>query len=247
MRIYSSRIKTLADISFDERPAGPSLRVVSTFSVGYDHVTVKALQQAHVRLGYTPDVLNNAGKFVSSHILANSLLTLLATVVADLTVMLTLMTMRRIKQGMDVVSTGSWPQTHWSPLLLTGPSLTRPNLTIGFLGFGRISHAVLDRLLAFTLPKNHDAPPVVIYNTSKERDDQAEIDREYSHRFGVRVARAEKDDLASQSDILIVLCTLNDQTRGLVGTEFLSKMRPSSVLINAARVSGQVILPYPST
>lgn len=42
--------------------AGPNLRIVSTMSVGYDHVETAALKKRNIRLGYTPDVLTNAGE-----------------------------------------------------------------------------------------------------------------------------------------------------------------------------------------
>lgn len=41
--------------------AGPSLKVVSTFSVGYDHFDLPAVRARDIRIGYTPNVLNDAG------------------------------------------------------------------------------------------------------------------------------------------------------------------------------------------
>lgn len=40
--------------------SGPSLKVVSTFSVGYDHVDLKELKSRGIKLGYTPNVLTEA-------------------------------------------------------------------------------------------------------------------------------------------------------------------------------------------
>lgn len=39
---------------------GPSLKVVGTMSVGYDHVDLTAMKKYGVRLGNTPDVLTEA-------------------------------------------------------------------------------------------------------------------------------------------------------------------------------------------
>lgn len=39
---------------------GPSLKVVGTISVGYDHVNLAAMKKYGIRLGYTPDVLTEA-------------------------------------------------------------------------------------------------------------------------------------------------------------------------------------------
>lgn len=130
-----------------------------------------------------------------------------------------------------------WPQTHWSPFLLTGPSFSRPSLTLGFLGFGRISHSVLSRFLSFTLPASHPDAPKVIYTSSHRRPEQDSIDAEYTKRFGVEVKWVEKEELARESDVLVVLCNLNESTKGIVGKDFLGDMKETAVLVNTARVS----------
>lgn len=115
---------------------------------------------------------------------------------------------------------------------MCGPGLNTPNLTIGFLGFGRISQCVVDRLLGFT---NKTHPPKILYTSSRRRPDQSAIDASFSSRWGVSVARAETDSVAAQSDIVIVLCALNDATRNLVNRPFLRKMKKTAVLVNASR------------
>jgi glyoxylate/hydroxypyruvate reductase len=118
---------------------------------------------------------------------------------------------------------------------MCGPSSGSPNLTIGFLGFGRISHETLKRLLAFT---NTSAPPSVLYLSSRRRENQDQIDADFSEQFGVSVRRAEKEEIAEQSDVVIVLCDLNPSTKDLVNKEFLRTMKKTAVLVNCARVSG---------
>ncbi|KAJ9094270.1 hypothetical protein QFC21_006096 [Naganishia friedmannii] len=195
--------------------AGPSLKVVSTFSVGYDHFDMAAVRARNIRVGYTPNVLNDA--------------------VADIAVLLVLMTMRRIGEAIQIVQEGRWPETPWSPFLLTGPALTKPSLTIGFLGFGRISHCTLERLLAFTQPRKSAHAPRCIYTSSRVRSNQQEIDNEYTEQFGIATRRVEVDVLARESDILIILCSLNKDTKGMVNEAFLEKMKSDAVLINVAR------------
>lgn len=39
---------------------GPSLRVIGTMSVGYDHVNLPSMKKYGIRLGYTPNVLSEA-------------------------------------------------------------------------------------------------------------------------------------------------------------------------------------------
>ncbi|WVW82439.1 hypothetical protein I302_104449 [Kwoniella bestiolae CBS 10118] len=138
--------------------------------------------------------------------------------VADITVMLVLMTLRKVGYGIDLVKRGE----------------------IGFLGFGRIPQAAVDRLLAFT---NKTEPPTIIYNSSRERANQAAIDADFTKRYGVEVKRVEKDELASQADVLIVLCDLNPSTKDIVNKEFLAKMKPTSILVNVARsMKGEPLL-----
>ncbi|KAK8866045.1 hypothetical protein IAR55_001196 [Kwoniella newhampshirensis] len=192
--------------------ANDNLRCVSTFSVGYDHINVKAANARGVKVGHTPGVLDDA--------------------VADVTVMLVLMTLRRVGESIELVRSGKWPQLPWAPFVNCGHSIGHPSLTIGFLGFGRISQAVVDRLLVFT---NKTQRPRIIYNSSRRRDNQDEIDADFSKRYGVEVRRVEKDQLAAESDVLIVLCDLNPSTKDLVDKTFFGKMKQSAILVNVAR------------
>lgn len=66
--------------------AGPQLKVVSTLSVGYDHIDLDTARQNNVQIGYTPDVLTDA--------------------TADLTVLLTLAAARHMKLGIRACETG---------------------------------------------------------------------------------------------------------------------------------------------
>ncbi|WWD17754.1 hypothetical protein CI109_102195 [Kwoniella shandongensis] len=192
--------------------ASPNLRCVSTFSVGYDHINVKAANARGVKVGHTPGVLDDA--------------------VADLTVMLVLMTLRRVGESIQLVRSGGWPQLPWAPFVNCGQSISHPSLTIGFLGFGRISQAALERLLVFT---NKTDRPQIIYNSSRRRDNQDTIDADFSKRYGVDVKRVEKEELAAKSDILIVLCDLNPSTKDLVNKSFFEQMKESAILVNVAR------------
>lgn len=148
--------------------------------------------------------------------------------------MLVLMTMRRVGEGIDLVKSGGWSQLPWAPFVMCGPSIGHANLTIGFLGFGRISECVVDRLLAFT---SKSAPPSILYTSSRARPNQAEIDGAFSQRWGgISVARAADElEVAAKADIVIVLCSLSPATTDLVDAKFLRAMKPTAVLVNAAR------------
>jgi lactate dehydrogenase-like 2-hydroxyacid dehydrogenase len=105
--------------------AGPSLKVVSTLSVGYDHIDVKACKSRNVAIGNTPGVLTETA--------------------ADLTLALMLATARRIPESIAAVRNGEW--TTWKPQWLAGYDLY--GSTVGIIGLGRIGAAVAKRLRGF--------------------------------------------------------------------------------------------------
>ncbi|XP_053321805.1 glyoxylate reductase/hydroxypyruvate reductase-like [Spea bombifrons] len=105
--------------------AGPSLKVVSTMSVGYDHLSLEELKKRGIRVGFTPDVLTEA--------------------VAELTVALLLATSRRLIEAVDEAKNGGWGT--WKPLWMCGSGLT--GSTVGILGLGRIGEAIAKRLKPF--------------------------------------------------------------------------------------------------
>jgi glyoxylate reductase len=105
--------------------AGPSLRVVANFAVGYDNVDVEACRQRGVIVTNTPDVLTNA--------------------TAELTVALMLEAARRIGEGERMVRSGVWKG--WEPGQLLGRELS--GATIGIVGMGRIGSRVAELLRGF--------------------------------------------------------------------------------------------------
>nr|XP_002732924.2 PREDICTED: glyoxylate reductase/hydroxypyruvate reductase-like [Saccoglossus kowalevskii] len=105
--------------------AGPSLKAVSTMSVGYDHINLAELKRRNIPLGYTPDVLTDA--------------------TAELTVSLLLATSRRLLEAAEQVRNGGWGS--WVPLWMCGSGLS--NSTVGIVGLGRIGMAVGQRLKPF--------------------------------------------------------------------------------------------------
>ncbi|KAL6703506.1 hypothetical protein ACN47E_009604 [Coniothyrium glycines] len=187
--------------------AGSQLKAIASFSVGTDHVDRAALKKRNIRLGYTPTCLTDA--------------------VADLTVMLILMAQRRGGEAMSKVNKGEWPQMPWHPLLMTGPQIR--GSTVGFLGFGRIAQATLKRLLPFGIKR-------VIYLTSKPGQPVKEDHFGLVKDATITIEPAgSRDQLATESDIVIVGCALTPDTKHLVSTDFFNKMKKLAVIINIAR------------
>ncbi|KAI0000636.1 hypothetical protein BJV74DRAFT_974507 [Russula compacta] len=200
------------DEEFFER-ASPSLKVVSTTSVGFEHVDLHALHRRKVRLGYTPDILTDA--------------------VADVSVMLALMAGRNAGACVTLVKEGKWPNFNFAPLLFTGPQLSAsplaPTRTAGFLGFGRIAQATLSRLSSFGLTHC-----IYASNPSSPRD--AALEASLVARHGLRsVRRVDLDELARASDVLFVFAPGGQDTRHVVNADFLRKMKRHAVLVNTSR------------
>jgi glyoxylate reductase len=98
--------------------AGPQLRVVANFAVGFDNVDVPACTRRGVLVSNTPDVLTTA--------------------TAELTIALMLALLRRIAEGDRLVRRRE--EWIWAPNMLLGHGLA--SRTLGLLGFGRIGQAV---------------------------------------------------------------------------------------------------------
>jgi len=105
--------------------AAPHLRVVSTLSVGYDHIDLAACTERDIAVGYTPGVLTQA--------------------TADFAFALILAVARRIAEGAALARSGGW--TTWDPMALLGLEVS--NSTLGILGLGRIGEAVARRARGF--------------------------------------------------------------------------------------------------
>jgi glyoxylate reductase len=105
--------------------AGPQLKVVSNYAVGFDNVDVPACTKRSVAVGNTPGVLTET--------------------TADLAWALLMAAARRLPEGDRYVRAGKWRT--WGPLLLLGPDVH--GATIGIVGFGRIGQAVARRAQGF--------------------------------------------------------------------------------------------------
>ncbi len=105
--------------------AGPGLKVVSNYAVGFDNIDVAACARRGIPVGNTPGVLTET--------------------TADLAFALLMAAARRVSEGERYVRAGKWKT--WGPLLLLGPDVH--GATIGIVGFGRIGQAVARRARGF--------------------------------------------------------------------------------------------------
>ena len=102
------------------------LKVISTISVGVDHIDITAATQLGIPVGHTPGVLVDS--------------------TADLALGLMLAVTRRMAEADRWVRAGNWAQG-WQSDLLLGTDLSQA--TIGIVGLGAIGRAVIRRLQGF--------------------------------------------------------------------------------------------------
>jgi lactate dehydrogenase-like 2-hydroxyacid dehydrogenase len=114
--------------------AGPQLKVVSSMSVGVDHIDLAAAASRGVRIGNTPGVLTDA--------------------TADQAFALMLAAARRVTEAERYLRAGKWAT--WIPDLLLGVDLV--GVTLGIVGFGRIGQAVAKRAQGFDMRVIYHSP-----------------------------------------------------------------------------------------
>jgi glyoxylate/hydroxypyruvate reductase len=122
--------------------AGPRLREVASYSVGYDHIDVALCQRNGIAVGNTPSCSDDA--------------------VADTCLLLMLMVMRRAHEQVQLVQTGKWYEnylgTGHNPLYHNGKTIRGKK--VAFYGFGQIAQKLGERLLPL-------GPCSIAYKTSK--------------------------------------------------------------------------------
>ena len=104
-----------------------TVKIVATYSVGYDHIDVKAAGQRGLVVTNTPEVLTDA--------------------TADIAILLMLAAARRAGEGERLVRAGKWDG--WKPTQLLGTHISGKRL--GILGMGRIGQAVARRARGFDM------------------------------------------------------------------------------------------------
>ena len=105
-----------------------NLKVISTYSVGFDHIDTEYSKIKKIRVGYTPEVLTDA--------------------TADLAFSLLLDISRRVSEGDRIIRDGKWKEIYGA-FDYVGVDLQ--DKTIGILGLGRIGSTLAKRAKAFDM------------------------------------------------------------------------------------------------
>lgn len=174
--------------------AGPSLRVIANYAVGFDNIDLAACTRRGVSVANTPDVLTEA--------------------TADHAFALLLSVARRIREGHELVASGTWGG--WQPLQLLGRDIA--GSTLGIVGLGRIGRAVARRALGFGMR--------LLYH-NRHRDPAAERELGAAYR--------PLEELLRDSDVVSLHAPLTGATRHLIDDGALGQMKPTAILVNTAR------------
>lgn len=126
--------------------AAKNLKVISTCSVGYDHIDVKYAKNKNIKIGYTPKILTDA--------------------TADLAISLILDVARKITQGDRIIRSGEWTKIYQ---VYENLGMDLQSKTLGILGMGRIGKAVAKRAKSFGMN-------IIYHNRNKIDSDYTYVD-----------------------------------------------------------------------
>ena len=130
---------------------------------------------------------------------------------AELAMALILAVARNIARADASVRSGDWARSKFSGIEIRGR-------TLGLVGAGRIGTAVALRAQAFGME-------TIAYDPY--------LTEERAKELGIE--RVELDELIARGDVISLHVPLTPQTEGMIGEAELKAMKPTAILVNAAR------------
>ena len=130
--------------------AGSNLKIISSYSTGFEHIDIKEATARGIYVTYTGDILAEA--------------------TADLTFALILACSRNIVTAHEYIKNKKW-KSAWSPSLMLGYNIH--GTTLGIIGLGRIGSAVARRARGFDMK-------VIYHNRSRNQQLESELNATYA-------------------------------------------------------------------
>ncbi|MEP7292943.1 MAG: hydroxyacid dehydrogenase, partial [Chloroflexota bacterium] len=130
---------------------------------------------------------------------------------AEMTFGLMLALARQIPQAHATMLAGKWDRKSFMGVELRGK-------TLGVVGFGRIGRAVAKRALAFDMT-------VIAYDPYIPADVAADL--------GVELV--DLDTIYTRADFISLHAVLTDETRDMINSQTIAKMKPGVRIVDAAR------------
>ena len=185
---YVSIITTKIDEELMNRFHALGVKMISTRTIGYDHIDLEAARKCGISVGnvtYSPEC------------------------VADYTVMLMLMSIRKMKRIMqrEEINDFSLPGIQGKEM---------PNFTVGVIGTGRIGRAVIRDISGFGCK---------IYAYDQYENDEVKKYAQY----------ASLEEIYEKCDMITLHMPLTEANMHLIDAEAIQKMQDGVVLINTAR------------
>ena len=185
---YVSIITTKIDEELMNRFHALGVKMISTRTIGYDHIDLEAARKCGISVGnvtYSPEC------------------------VADYTVMLMLMSIRKMKRIMqrEEINDFSLPGIQGKEM---------PNFKVGVLGTGRIGRAVIRDISGFDCK---------IYAYDQYENDEVKKYAQY----------ASLEEIYEKCDMITLHMPLTEVNMHLIDAEAIQKMQDGVVLINTAR------------
>jgi phosphoglycerate dehydrogenase-like enzyme len=163
----------------------PHLRVLSKFGVGLDSIDLNEVRDRGIQLASTSGTNSSA--------------------VAELTLLLTLGTLRRIPEAVSNIRSEQW-------VSVTGRLLE--GKTVGLVGVGHVGKALNKLLQPFGCSVlGFDVAKVPIHG----------------------ISFVSLDKLLEKSDVVCIHVPLTEKTRGLIGVGQLDLMKNDAILVNTSR------------
>ena len=139
--------------------------------------------------------------------------------VAEGTMAYILCLLKKVREKDRAVKSGNWRDPSlFGTYVGSRISDGYEGITIGIIGLGRIGSRLADLLAPWRV-------------TLVAHDPYVE-DAKFVHH---NVKRMDLETLLKQSDVVTLHCDLNEETINLISTEALEKMKPTAILVNAAR------------
>jgi lactate dehydrogenase-like 2-hydroxyacid dehydrogenase len=132
----------------------PTVKIIATYSVGFEHIDLEAAARGKIPVAYTPGVNNEA--------------------TADIAMLLLLGASRRAYEAQELVRTGAWKPL--SPDMLLGRQVG--GKVLGILGMGRVGQAVARRARGFGMKihySNGSKLPAEIAGDAVYHEDPADL------------------------------------------------------------------------
>jgi D-3-phosphoglycerate dehydrogenase / 2-oxoglutarate reductase len=168
-------------------------KAICRYGVGVDIVDVKAAHEHGIVVTNVPDYCLDE--------------------VADHTIALAFMLIRRIPRYVAAAREGRW---HWS--VGGGPVYRFRDLVWGFIGFGRIAQNMARKLLAFGFEIVACDPYV---------------SAGYMRTYGA--TKVALDDVLARAQLVCVMCPYTSETHQLLNAAAFARMRPGAMLVNTTR------------